>query len=359
MNKKTTNYDELELYDGQRASLPDKKVTTDYIPGLSISARGKEIFALSENLYCKWLETQDDYSLVTRAIDLCRQAVALGYPHAVVKMGYYYDKDYIDSDRMEEYRCRVATDYYSKVVYADRPPITERGVTSEIAWEDLRKMSARLLLEMLSSSSEALTRDVNNRYGYSYNRKEIASLFPDIKAEGNLAVKSRSKDMEKALQEVLKYCKTNKYRAPLFGVLKMNVAEVLRAFSKDGFAWQASKNINVYLIAGEWVAKAGATQDFHTRLNERFANCKGDGKVWVCFFNVNSDGHRFVNEKSRNAICNYCTQDGLLIFKELTKAAELQNRNMLIFSDDDVELHRKHTPLEGAKILISTVTQSN
>lgn len=359
MNKKRNNIDELELYDGQRASLPDKKVTTDYIPSLSISARGKELFALSENLYGKWLESQDDFSLIAKAIELCRQAVALGYPHAVVKMGFYYDKDYLDPDRMEEYRCRVATDYYSKVVYADRAPNTESGVTADLAWEDLRKMAARMLLDMLSSSSEALSRDVHDPYGYSYNKREIATLFPDIKSEGKAGVMSRSKDMEKTLQEVLKSCKNNKFRAPLFGVLKMSVKEVLRVFSKNGFAWQASKNINVYLIAGEWVAKAGATDDFDRRLKERFADGDKGENVWICFFNVNSEGHRFVNEKSRNAICNYCTQDGFLIFRELTKAAELQNRSMLIFSDDDVHFYRKHTPLDGAKTLISTVTQRN
>ncbi|MGN0812140.1 MAG: hypothetical protein ACI4MQ_01335 [Candidatus Coproplasma sp.] len=360
MNKKNTDLDELELYDGQRASLPDKTVTTDYIPNLRISARGKEIFALSENLYGKWLESQEDFSLIDRAVELCREAVKLGYPHAVVKMGFYYDKDYVDSERTEEYRCRVATDYYSKVVYADRPPYIDSGVTSELTWEDLRKTAAKMLLEMLAGSSAALSRDVQDSYGYLKNKQDISNIFPEIQVEETAVTYNRSKDMEKALQEVLKACKNNKFRAPLFGVLRLSAEEVLRVFSRNGFGWQASKNINVWLIGRSFLAKASATEIFHKNLNDELkAENSGNVAIWVCFFNSNLGGHRFVNEKNRNIICNYFMEDNYRVFKELINAAALQNRSMLIFSDDDVHFYRSHTPLEGAKTLIKKVTQRN
>ncbi|MDE7087149.1 MAG: hypothetical protein K2O67_03045, partial [Clostridia bacterium] len=105
----------LELYDGQMA-LQNKKLISDNVPPLKFSAHGKELFALSESLYGKWLKEGDDLSLVDKAVALCREAVAEGYPHAVVKMAYYYDKDYLAADRSEEFRCRVACDYYGKVI---------------------------------------------------------------------------------------------------------------------------------------------------------------------------------------------------------------------------------------------------
>ncbi|MGN1103997.1 MAG: hypothetical protein ACI4QI_03895 [Candidatus Coproplasma sp.] len=359
MNKKNKHIDELELYDGQRASLPDKRVTTDYIPNLHISARGKELFALSENLYGKWLESQADPSLIDRAVELCQEAVALGYPHAVVKMGFYYDKDYVSSDRMEEYRCRVATDYYSKVVYADRPPLTDIGVNCDVTWEDLRKTAAKMLLDMLSASSSALSRDVQDSYSYQYNRREISSVFPDIQVEESAVTYTRTKDMEKALQEVLKSCTNNKFRAPLFGVLKMNVEEILRTFSKNCFGWQSSKNINIWLVCKGFMVKASPTETFHAKLNDTLKNVSKGLTVWVCFFNNNSGGHRFVNEKNRDAMCKYFTDNELLIFKELINAAEVQNRSTLIFSDDDVQFYKNRTPLDGVKTLIKVVTQSN
>ncbi|MGN0807716.1 MAG: hypothetical protein ACI4MN_04630 [Candidatus Coproplasma sp.] len=359
MKKKNMQMDELELYNGQRASLPSKKVTTDYIPNLHISASGKELFALSESLYCKWLEEQDDFSIMERAIELCRQAVQLGYPHAVAKMGFYYDKDYIDSDRTEEYRCRMATDYYAKVVYAEKAPYVDSGVNPELNWEELKKMTARMFLEMLAGSESAILRDIEDNYGYEWNKQRILTLFPELTVDESAIVFTRNKDIEKTFQEVLKSCKSNKYRAPLFGILRMGAQEIKNSFSRDGFAWQASKHVNLWIVGNNFLAKAAPTEEFENKLSKALSD---DGfmssVVWVCFFNNNLGGHRFIKEKSRNVICDYFASNGCKIFKELINVVQLQNRTTLIFSDDDVYYHMRNridSPLDGAKKLVDCV----
>ncbi|MGN1373296.1 MAG: hypothetical protein ACI4VK_04540 [Candidatus Coproplasma sp.] len=356
MSKKQTIKEELELYDGQRAV--DKKVTTDYIPNLRISAKGREIFALSENLYGKWLETQQDFSLIDRAIEFCREAVKLGYPHAVAKMGYYYDKDYVDSDRTEEYRCRVATDYYSKIVYADRAPVADNGASADLTWEELKKMTAKMLLEMLAGSNIALSRDAQDTYGYPYNKNRIAAMFPDIHIAEASSANNRNKDSIKSLQEVLNSCKNNKTRAPLFGVVKMTVAEMLTVFSKDGFGWRDSRYINIWLICDKFLQKAAPTDKFDQNLKKTFSDDNSKGlTAWVCFFNIGQGGHRYVNEKNREAICEEFRKNDFFVFRELIKFAELQSRNMLVFSDDDIEFYNNRNPLDAARKLIENVTK--
>ena len=147
----------MELYDGQTATLSDKRLISDIVPDLKYSAHGKELFALSESFYCKWLSEGKDIKYVDRAIELCRQAAEEGYPHAVVKMGFYYDKDYIALDRTEEFRCRVACDYYCKVVYRDEAPAYEDEVTPEISWEDLQREAAGMFMDMLAGAQKSLS----------------------------------------------------------------------------------------------------------------------------------------------------------------------------------------------------------
>lgn len=362
MNKKKTQTDELELYDGRRASLTEKQVLTDHIPSLAVTARGKETFALSESLYCKWLETGQDPSLIDRAVALCREAVALGYPQAVVKMGFYYDKDYVDADRTEEYRCRVATDYYGKVVYSDKYPTVEKvinpvtgaseSVRLEIAWEDLQKTAARMLLEMLAASEYANSCDSDDSYGYAHNAERIKSAFGiELK---NVSVPFRGKDNEKTLKQVLEACRYNKYRAPLFGVIRLDYEEAKRIFSKEGFGWSASKNVNIWLINGSAVVKAGPTEGFI----KKFSGFPHD-KVWVCFFNSNLGGHRFLKEKSRREICERFYAKDCEVFKELIGGAELRKRHALLFSDDDVRFYMngRFDSLRAAMELVESVTK--
>ena len=364
MKLKKKIVDELELYDGQRASLSDNKVTSDYIPRLRISAIGKETFALSESLYCRWLETKSDMSLIDRAVALCREAVSLGYPQAVVKMGFYYDKDYVDSERTEEYRCRVATDYYGKVAYAaDKVEVDEsvnpetgarETVKPDISWEDLRKIAARMLLDMLSCSEAAQARDASDKYGYAYNSKALSEKYGISAKKSNAP---HSKGMEEMLGEVLNSCKNNAYRAPLFGVIKLSLEEAKRVFSKkdEGIGIKYCKRINIWLVSGSSVLKVNPTNGF----SEEFSKYT-DETVWVCYFNCNLGGHRFLNQKTRVKICNYFSDGNCEVFKKLIKSDILQSKKSILFSDDDVWFYMKKdgvSPLAAAKELIEQVTE--
>lgn len=320
----------LELYDGQMA-LPNKKLISDNVPPLKFSARGKELFALSESLYGKWLTQGEDLSLVDKAVELCRSAVAEGYPHAVVKMAYYYDKDYLATDRTEEFRCRVACDYYCKVVYCDETPKYADKIVPEMEWFELRKLAARMLLDMLAGAPPSLSDFVSGKYSYDYHREKAERLL-GISADDRKLSQRNDRDGEKFAATVFEGCKHNKKRAPLFGVINLSDEEARRVFAPKSTTMKLCGDVNIWLSDGKEVRRVNNTSAFAAYLT----GLTGDG-VWVFFFNNNLGGHRYLGGKQRRDLCELMMADGYRRFFKLTESAEVRGRSEYLFSDDDVQ----------------------
>lgn len=331
--------DVLELYDGQLALAGKKTLISANIPELRITAAGKELFSLSERLYAKWLSDGKDLRLIDKAVDLCRKAVKEGYPHAVVRMAYYYDKDYLELDRTEEFRCRVAYDYYSKVVYQDKPPEIADGVSPEIPWDELRKCAARMLLDMLAAAPPSLARDTNDRCGYDYNSEQIR-LRLNVSPEEFITPSRGERDREKLVKSVFNSCKHNKFRAPLFGIMRVPFDAILPLFAPK--APPAEKvsvrdlnfniNINTWIFWDGKLLKAGKTAAFAD-----FVATIDGGEAWIYFFNNSLGGHRYLNSKQRNDACQFMDDNGKLeMFFRLKASAEEQERWEYLFGDDDV-----------------------
>lgn len=333
----------LELYDGQMA-LPNKKLISDNVPQLKFSSHGKELFALSESLYGKWLKEGEDLGLVDGAVELCREAVDEGYPHAVIKMAYYYDKDYLATDRTEEFRCRVACDYYCKVIYCDEVPKNTDGVIPELNWEELKKLAARMCLDMLAAAPPSLSEYGSGKYSYEYHRDRIAASL-GIVSDLNYAVQRTERDGEKFALSVFEGCKNNKFRAPLFGVFALNREEAKSVFAPKSAVMKLCGDINVWLYNGDSVLKVNNTSAFNAFLNglER-------EKAWVFFFNNNLGGHRYLSGKQRKELCELMLKDGHHRFFKLKTGAEELCRSEYLFSDDDVQffINGRLTPLKSA-----------
>lgn len=330
MKKRIDGDEILELYDGQMADAADKKLIADNVPELRYSARGKELFALSESLYGRWLEEGADVKLVGRAIEYCRAAVEQGYPHAVVKMAFYYDKDYVSADRTEEFRCRVACDYYCKVIYCESKPKNTDGVIPEIEWEDLQRLAAKMLLDMLATAPRTLSDYGNGRYSYEYNLKRINSSF-GITGERNAQYVRAERNRALFAETVFGACKTNKTRAPLFGVIYLSRDDINSVFKRGAPTMKLCGDLNVWLSDGEKVTRVNNTTAFAQYL-KAFA---GEG-AWAYFFNNNLGGHRYLNGKQRKTLCELMMCDNFLRFSHLTDSAKERGRSEYLFSDDDV-----------------------
>ncbi len=320
--------DVLELYDGQMA-LPNRKLIADNVPPLKFTARGKELFALSESLYGKWLQGEKGEDAVERAVELCRLSVEEGYPHAVVKMAFYYDKDYIATDRTEEFRCRVACDYYGKVVYCEETPPCDEDVTPEIGWTELKNMAARMLLDMLAHAPRALEEYGGGRYSYAYHcdrLRESVGTVPVASCERT------ERDREKFAAKVFYGCKHNKVRAPLFGVIQLSAGQAQSLFAAGGDTIKLSGDINIWLWDGSRTVRVNSTSAFN-----RFLGSLGSAETWAFFFNNERGGHGYLNASQRKAACELMMKDGFSRYHTLVGSARERGRSEYLFSDDDVQ----------------------
>lgn len=343
----------LELYDGQMALANKKTLITDNLPELKFTARGKELFALSESLYGKYLTEGGGVALAERAVEMCALAVKQGYPHAVVKMAFYYDKDYIEIDRTEEFRCRVACDYYGKVAYYDGVPKCDDGVTPEMGWEELKRLAARMLMDMLATAPPSLTGDKDGKYSYEYNRALIEEKL-QISTGSPAKIKRSERDRQEQIEKVFKACKHNKTRAPLFGVVQLSAAQALNVFSQKSAAMKLCGDLNIWINNGERVVRVNNTTAF-----KEFAEKLTGEDIWVYFFNNNLGGHRYLSGAQRNALCDLMMKDNFARFLTLAQSAKERERGEYLFSDDDIFffLSGLLTPLKTAlDALIEKVT---
>ncbi|MCM1545878.1 MAG: hypothetical protein NC033_02465 [Clostridiales bacterium] len=333
----------LELYDGQMASLSNKRLISDTVPELKFTARGKELFALSESFYCKWLEGGGDYALVEKAIALCREAAALGEPRAVVKMAFYYDKDYLAADRTEEFRCRVACDYYAKVVYCEETPRALDGVSPE-SWEETQRTAARMFVDMLAGAQKSLSDYTEGKYSCAENARRILAKYGIASERVSLAA-SQLNDGEKFAETVLISCKRNRSRAPLFGVIKLTAGEVLRVFAQKSEAMKICGDVNIWLDDDSRIVRVNNTSAFRA-----FSESLQGGGIWLYFVNNNAGGHRYLSGKQRKDLCDLMMKDSFARFIRLKDSLTERGKSRYIFSDDDVQffINGKLTPVKNA-----------
>lgn len=317
----------LELYDGQMA-LSNRKLVSGNVRELKYTAAGKELFALSESVYGKWLEEGENIKLVEKAVELCRTSAALGYPHAVVKMAFYYDKDYIAVERTEEFRCRVACDYYSQVVYRETPPRCEEGVVPEISWEELQRQASRMFLDMLAASVD-LQKYSDGKYSYAFNCNRIKELY-GITPDGD-AVKRGERDGAELSRKIFFASKHSKVRAPLFGVFSLTKEEAKQAFSPRAEAMRVCGDVNIWLHGGDRIIKVNTTAAF-----TRFLSTIETPTIWVYYCNNNLGGHRYLNARQRKDLCELLMRDDFMRFSRLEASAKERGRSEYLFSDDDV-----------------------
>ena len=111
----------LELYDGSWACPYCKREMGGDFSAFSITEENEELYILSERSYYRWLTNMKllrgkaAQKLIDRAVELCRESAQLGNPLAVLRLGFFYDKDYVEVNRSEAVRCRIAYAYYSAV----------------------------------------------------------------------------------------------------------------------------------------------------------------------------------------------------------------------------------------------------
>lgn len=341
----------LELYDGRWACPYCKKNLMLSGDSLSFTHENNELFVLSDKCYYTYLtrinhvlartDVKECQTLLNKAIDLCRQSAYLGNPNAIIRLGYYYDKDYVEVNRSEEERCRIAYQLYKKVWKSDEKS-DNLGIDAD-EWLKIKKYAARLTIEMLANASDELRK--TSPYTLEENLKDIEDCL-------GYAVNVRSTNCATIPQTITVFSTlvnfNDKDNAPLFGFFKVSIHElyqILEMTDTNGNIEQSGYDIvtskqghgtYVYLTPNN----GKKSTQIYTLSNKRFINdilknkFDMDDSVFVCF--VNGRGaHKYLSNGQINKV-RKCFEENF--YGCIDKLKELKYANM-VFYDSDLFVH--------------------
>lgn len=338
----------LELYDGSWACPYCKHEIASMSGNFRITAENEELFTLAERSYFSWLtmsvseRRRSGKKTLEKAVELCKEAARQGNPLAVTRLGYYYDKDYVEVNRSEAVRCRIAYAYYSAVCFSDAQLAVDESVGKTYDWQEIRIAAANLMLEMLAFVPEEIA--VLDKFNFEYNRSRVrAKLGLDYqKQRSELMKHSRSEQAFSTL-----YSCFAKVRAPLFGVCRLSGEELKKLFTET-----VGNKLDAYRMAEKGVFmsvaecdKKGSLLDGgaafsamtnRRRIDEILSSLGGESEVYFFFFNGNG-GHKYFGRHEQNQIADVLRADRYELVRRLVSDAGRQDYT---FFDDDVYYYK-------------------
>ena len=214
----------LNLFNGKRicpSCLKEASPIPD-APHMKEGTNADEIYRLSRSYFFRGIAreigkeavptgTPDYEECFERATSLCLEAALTGHPEAMWNMGFYYDKDFIETDRTELERCRVAAKYYSAIALHSESEVA--GWMGD--FKELRIRAARDLITMVAGMAprerSALLKTVESvRAMGLVSAEEVDALFN--------SGKTRATSLRRRLEDLISSA-VSKKRAPTFGVI--------------------------------------------------------------------------------------------------------------------------------------------
>lgn len=282
----------LELYDGRWACPYCRSIVGDVVgEGFRITAENEMLFTQSEICFLTWLtagrDGRRDRHMLENAVELCREAALAGHPRAAMRMGYYYDKDFVEENRSETARCRVAYTYYASVCFNGGSSVdAEPGVTAP-DWNKLRIEAAKLLLGMLSATPADF--DAIDTYSFARNKAKAESMFGNQFGAIKRAAGQSESDRVKEVHDMLASC-AGKGRIPVFGVYSLD-GDSLKAVVRHGggdfyrLVERRKVRVGIFVANGDRLGAADRIQMLtNRRLVEATLEQLGGEKVYMYFF---------------------------------------------------------------------------
>ena len=147
-----------------------------------ITPENEELFRQAELLYAQWLFDKDEtvtLDVVNRAIELCRRSAEMDNPKALVRLAYFYDKNYYLSDGGDELsRFKRAYTCYGAVCFSKLEEIPIYEGCRPFSWDQLRRDTAGAMLRMLSHAPEDLKDE--GEYSYQNNLERVRMELGEI-----------------------------------------------------------------------------------------------------------------------------------------------------------------------------------
>ena len=358
----------LELFDGEWACPHCRRIVGGMMTDFVITYENDRIFQLAENIYLAWLDDAvhragrsgaDDAKQLRKAVELTREAAALGNPEAVVRLGYYYDKDYTEATKSETARCRAAYAYYSAVCFADPAKLKiEDGVKVSFDFKALQIRAARYLLKMLANAPAELVR--KEKFDYEKNKTDIEDRL-GIKCPSAQKGGLKPSAQEQAFAK-LRSCHSA-HKAPLFGVIKLTGAEfeelAAMKVGLDTLIRFIKRGVQLSAVKANRDGKVGYDDVFETLKNERalneyLASADRGGSYWLFFFNPKG-GHRFYGKIGLDKIRKALVRDDHDVVKRIIDAWTGED---LTFMDDDVYMCKVKMSIRSAVEQLADTVQN-
>lgn len=226
----------LELYDGELfCPLCKQKLMVEF----RHTAENKELFERSEAMFNSYLQqinfmranaVADKTRRIEKllkfyrqsAIKYCKEAADLGHPGAMVRLGFYHWKGYVDSGMGSFGNYKVAYKYFMSVLKDDA------------AEEADKKLAARYMADMLMyAPAELRNESISGGGRSSYSLAENADIISQYVGVLPAFRDESAHDGIERIKGVLKSCVAkNSTHQPLFGffVVSKEDAEALSAY---------------------------------------------------------------------------------------------------------------------------------
>jgi hypothetical protein len=286
--------------------------------------------------------------MIDNALKLTMEASMLGNPEARWRLGFFYDKDYAESDKTEAVRTRLAGKYYSSIFENSAREFTGYGKDETDA---LKHRAARDFIKMLSLA------DKNERDYFARERElALAFLTEEERTEVNMPEKTDAESF-KTLAALF----SSGVRAPLFGIF-VSDAESMTDIAKtirDLRGYQLSETRFCFIpleneagsIPARYREVVFPTSDV---LDDEISRAVKDGCGRVAIFFVNVSGKHAKRPKVKG-VFDYVIRSkrdvNIARFDKIM--AELAGRRSITFYDDDIIFCNKSNAEAGFDTLIS------
>lgn len=329
---------------------------------LLFTQENEELCRLAENYYYRWLTSEkgkhEEERYLDQAISNAELAAAMGNPRACVRMGFFYDKDYIGLDLGEVQRCRFAYNYYMRVAEHREDFAAENDSLSldRTSSAELRMRAGRLLLDMLAAAPPEL-KEIE-AYDFYRNRDRLRmkiGLEYDKEEEDVRNAVSKSDQ----LFRMLSVSCLSRDRAPLLGVYRIHWEDLKALLSRTvGPASEGKlplvdflrmQRVEIRCIPCGSDGNAAGDSTFHAIKNSdalqkiepyvfKKRGNKYDGMVWLYFYN--RDGkHLFFGAKELNSIARALENDDHALLRQIITN---NRRTDCTLFDDDVYCYADH-----------------
>ncbi len=327
----------LELFDG---SLVCPHCFQSVKPGegdFHISEKNEEWYALSESYFFSYLQSVNpdeenkgkdknkpdkDY-LLANALKYCEKAAVSGHPEAMVMLGFFYYKNYVNYDLGGLGRYKTAYLYLTSIIdHNNRDDIlkaysryykeTESGnetAKAEKKVSVMLKKAAFYLADMIMYAPVSLTKESkDNKYSKSHVKEFLAKetdstiSVPDMSVD----VSEDNVDLLSNLKSIFELCKqTSVAHSPLFGYYSINEDEYHKLV--EIYKEYKGGSLDVGLV---WKDEDDNYKYFAFDNTAAVENLKllKDGKCKMYFFFLNGNCAGFVKkDTSANEIFDYLT----------------------------------------------------